>query len=79
MVYGRVGLVDAGNTLGYIAAFIISGACPPPAPSVWKVWITLPSIALIVSSRKPASFNVSVWIATCTSYLSATFVTVQHL
>ena len=51
----------------------MSGAWPPPAPSVWKVWIVLPAIALMVSSTKPASFKVSVWIHTCTSNLSATF------
>ena len=51
---------------------MISGACPPPAPSVWNEWIVRPLNALIVSSTKPASLIVSVWIATCTSYRSAT-------
>ena len=37
------------------------------------MWIVLPAIAFIVSSTQPASFNVSVCIATWTSYLSATF------
>ena len=69
-VKGLVGFVDAGNTFGYDATVMMSGACPPPAPSVWKVWIVLPLIALIVSSTNPPSFNVSVWIVACTSYLS---------
>ncbi len=33
-VYGRVGLVDDGNTCGTPHALMMSGACPPPAPSV---------------------------------------------
>ena len=66
-VYGSVGLVDAGRTLGSPAILMMSGACPPPAPSVWKVWITRPSIARMVSSTKPHSFSVSVWMATWTS------------
>ena len=71
-VNGIVGFVDAGNTFPKAAAFIMSGECPPPAPSVWNVCIVLPAIASIVSSIYPASFNVSVCIATCTSYSSAT-------
>ena len=51
------------------SALMMSGAWPPPAPSVWKVWIVRPLNAAIVSSTKPDSFSVSVWIATCTSYL----------
>lgn len=27
------------------ATFMMSGACPPPAPSVWKAWIVRPAIA----------------------------------
>src|SRR5207302_887918 len=34
MVYGRVGLVDDGSTCGTPQALMMSGACPPPAPSV---------------------------------------------
>jgi hypothetical protein len=33
-VYGRVGLVDDGSTFGCEATVMMSGACPPPAPSV---------------------------------------------
>ena len=71
-VYGSVGLVDAGRMLGSCASSMMSGACPPPAPSVWNVWITRPAIAARVSSTNPASFRVSVWMATWTSYSSAT-------
>ncbi|OIQ67449.1 hypothetical protein GALL_509690 [mine drainage metagenome] len=51
---------------------MMSGACPPPAPSVWNAWIVRPWNAAIVSSTKPDSFSVSVWIITCTSNRSAT-------
>ncbi len=34
-VCGRVGLVEDGSTLAYAATRMMSGACPPPAPSVW--------------------------------------------
>ena len=51
---------------------MMSGAWPPPAPSVWKAWIVRPANAAIVSSTKPDSFRVSVWIITCTSCSSAT-------
>ena len=51
---------------------MMSGAWPPPAPSVWKAWMVRPLNALIVSSTKPNSFSVSVWIITCTSWSSAT-------
>ena len=51
---------------------MMSGAWPPPAPSVWYVWIDRPAIAASVLSTKPASFSVSVWIATCTPVSSAT-------
>jgi len=47
-VCGRVGFVDDGNTFGCDATVMMSGACPPPAPSVWKVWIDLPAIAASV-------------------------------
>ena len=33
-VNGRVGLVEEGKTFGSPHTLIISGACPPPAPSV---------------------------------------------
>ena len=36
VVNGFVGFVDAGKTFGNAATFNWSGACPPPAPSVWK-------------------------------------------
>ena len=51
---------------------MMSGACPPPAPSVWKAWMVRPSNAAMVSSTKPLSFSVSVWIMTWTSKRSAT-------
>ena len=35
-VNGRVGLVLEGKTLGRPAILMMSGAWPPPAPSVWK-------------------------------------------
>ena len=34
-VNGRVGLVDEGRTLACSTTLIMSGAWPPPAPSVW--------------------------------------------
>ncbi len=33
--YGSVGLVDDGSTFGSPVTRRMSGACPPPAPSVW--------------------------------------------
>ena len=51
---------------------MMSGAWPPPAPSVWKLWIVRPLKAAMVSSTKPLSFSVSVWIATWVSVSSAT-------
>lgn len=33
-VYGRVGFVLLGSTLGCSTTLMMSGACPPPAPSV---------------------------------------------
>jgi hypothetical protein len=51
---------------------MMSGAWPPPAPSVWKAWMVRPLMASTVFSTKPLSFSVSVWIITCTSYWSAT-------
>ena len=34
-VCGRVGFVDDGSTCGCPATVMMSGAWPPPAPSVW--------------------------------------------
>ena len=34
-VCGRVGFVEDGSTFGAEATVMMSGACPPPAPSVW--------------------------------------------
>jgi hypothetical protein len=39
---------------------LLSGAWPPPAPSLWYVWMGLPLNAATVDSTNPASFNVSV-------------------
>ena len=36
-VNGRVGLVEDGRTLASPQTRMMSGACPPPAPSEWKV------------------------------------------
>jgi|GEM_PF-6888855 len=66
-VYGRVGLVEDGRTFRSPASRMMSGAWPPPAPSVWNVWIVRPAMAAIVSSTNPPSLRVSVWIAICTS------------
>mmetsp|Transcript_46019 Transcript_46019/g.107302 ORF Transcript_46019/g.107302 Transcript_46019/m.107302 type:complete len:281 (-) Transcript_46019:872-1714(-) len=49
-VKGRVGLVDDGNTCGSPHTLMMSGACPPPAPSEWYVWIVRPPIAASESS-----------------------------
>jgi hypothetical protein len=64
-------LVDDGSTLGSDATLMMSGACPPPEPSVWNECTARPSNAAIVSSTKPDSFKVSVWMHTCTSISSA--------
>ena len=71
-VNGMVGFVELGSTLGNPAARMMSGAWPPPAPSVWYVWMARPLNAAMVSSTQPPSFRVSVWMATCTSISSAT-------
>lgn len=63
-VYGLVGFVDDGSTDFSPTTLIISGACPPPAPSEWYVWIHLPLNASIVCSTQADSFSVSVWIVT---------------
>ena len=71
-VKGRVGFVDDGSTFGCSTTFMMSGACPPPAPSVWYVWIVRPLKASILDSTKPDSLSVSVWMSTCTSRSSHT-------
>lgn len=71
-VNGLVGFVDAGRTLGSSQTLMMSGACPPPAPSVWYVWIVRPSMAAMVDSTKPDSLSVSVWISTWMSCASHT-------
>ena len=71
-VKGRVGLVEDGSTFGRPHNLMMSGAWPPPAPSVWKAWMLRPLKAAIVSSTKPDSLSVSVWIATAMSNCSAT-------
>ena len=48
LVNGRVGLVDDGSTLARPATLMMSGAWPPPAPSVWKAWMVRPLNALMV-------------------------------
>ena len=53
LVNGRVGLVDDGSTFCRPATLMMSGACPPPAPSVWKAWMVRPLNALMVSSTNP--------------------------
>ena len=63
-VNGRVGLVEEGSTFGKPATLMMSGAWPPPAPSVWKAWMVRPLKAAMVSSTKPDSLSVSVWIMT---------------
>mmetsp|Transcript_10760 Transcript_10760/g.30227 ORF Transcript_10760/g.30227 Transcript_10760/m.30227 type:complete len:242 (+) Transcript_10760:880-1605(+) len=71
-VNGRVGLVELGITFGSPQTRMMSGACPPPAPSEWYVCTERPRKAPSVSSTHPASLSVSVWIVTCTSWASAT-------
>ncbi len=41
-VNGRVGFVEEGSTFGSPATLMMSGAWPPPAPSVWKAWMVRP-------------------------------------
>src|SRR4030095_3290583 len=84
-VYGIVGLVDDGSTFGSPQALMMSGARAPPAPPGGNVATAVPARALVrsgararppmaasVDSTKPDSLIVSVWMVTCTSYLSAT-------
>ncbi|OIQ67355.1 hypothetical protein GALL_510670 [mine drainage metagenome] len=63
-VKGWVGLVEEGSTFFRPAILMISGAWPPPAPSVWKAWMVRPLNAFTVSSTNPDSFSVSEWIIT---------------
>ena len=49
-VNGRVGFVELGMTFGSPQTRMMSGACPPPAPSEWYVWIVRPLKAAIESS-----------------------------
>ena len=49
-VNGRVGFVELGSTFGSPQTRMMSGAWPPPAPSVWYVWIVRPLNAAIESS-----------------------------
>ena len=68
-----MGLVEEGSTLASPQTLMMSGAWPPPAPSVWKAWMLRPLKAATVFSTKPDSFKVSVWMATAVSVSSATF------
>ena len=45
-----VGFVEEGITFCNPQSLIMSGACPPPAPSVWYAWIVLFLNALMVFS-----------------------------
>ena len=49
-----------------------SGACPPPAPSMWNAWTDRPANAASVPSTDSTSLSPSVWIASCTSWRSQT-------
>ena len=49
-VNGRVGFVELGSTFGSPQTRMMSGACPPPAPSEWYVWIVRPLNAAMESS-----------------------------
>mmetsp|Transcript_5078 Transcript_5078/g.20381 ORF Transcript_5078/g.20381 Transcript_5078/m.20381 type:complete len:458 (+) Transcript_5078:528-1901(+) len=71
-VYGLVGFVDEGNTSFSPQILMISGAWPPPAPSLWYVWIVRPLNASTDFSTQHDSLSVSVWIVTATSFVSAT-------
>ena len=70
-VCGSVGFVDPGITWGSEATSMMSGAWPPPAPSVWNAWIERPAMAATVDSRNPASFSESECSATCSPCSSA--------
>ena len=67
-----VGLVEDGRKLASPTTRRMSGAWPPPAPSVWKAHRPRPLVAAMVFSTKPDSLSVSEWMATCTSVSSAT-------
>ncbi len=64
-------MVEPGITCGSAATSMMSGAWPPPAPSVWKAWIDRPAIAATVDSRKPASLSESECSATWSPNSSA--------
>ncbi|MDQ1425084.1 MAG: urease subunit alpha [Acidimicrobiaceae bacterium] len=64
--------VEDGRTCGCPATVMMSGAWPPPAPSVWYAWIVRPAMAASVDSTNPASFSVSVWMAAITPAASLT-------
>ncbi len=49
-VCGSVGLVEPGMMCGSEARVRMSGAWPPPAPSMWKAWMERPSMAAMVES-----------------------------
>lgn len=59
-----VGLVEEGMTLDSPQTAMMSGACPPPAPSLWYVWMVRPLNAATDPSRLQDSFSVSVWMVT---------------
>ena len=72
-VNGRVGLVLEGRTLGRPAILMMSGACPPPAPSVWNCgWGAVADRRDRVVD-KSALVQGSVWMAIWMSNSSATF------
>ena len=50
-VCGRVGFVERRQDVRVRGDRMMSGACPPPAPSVWYAWIDRPPIASSVDSR----------------------------
>ena len=67
-----VGLVELGKKFASPTTRRMSGAWPPPAPSVWNAHRLRPLVASMVFSTKPLSFKVSEWIATWVSVSSAT-------
>ena len=71
-VNGRVGLVSEGRTLASPTTRMMSGAWPPPAPSVWKLWMRAALDRGDGVLDEAASLSVSVWIATWMSFSSAT-------
>ena len=49
-VCGSVGFVDPGITFGSPANVMMSGECPPPAPSTWNALIDRPAMAAMVDA-----------------------------